>query len=180
MTCIANEQVYSFAPSQVLQNSTLSDIRARLGLENAIPDMERFNAILDHKLTIHINLATSTDGYNFVRQTEDGEIHSDGPDGPSYSVLLQNLGGSIRFLIGNHISDDYVGSDDTFLRYQMKNDEAEYSTCSELLPVNELKFILPSREQMIDLHHYWYLLPAQDDDDVLSNASTVLNHDLQD
>jgi hypothetical protein len=33
---------------------------------------------------------------------------------------------------------------------------------------------------MIGLHHYWYALHAQDDDDVLSNASTVLNHDLQD
>ena len=172
MTHIASEQLYSFAPSQVFQNGTLTDIRARLGLENTIPDMERFTAILDHKLTIHINLATSTDGYKFIRLTKDGEYHGDnefGPDGPKYSVLLQNLGGSIRFIVGTHIDGKYAGSDETFLKYQMKNEVLDFDLHFKLLPVHELEFILPSQEQVLALHHDWYILPKKYGDGAVFN-----------
>lgn len=172
MTHIASEQLYSFAPSQVFQKGTLTDIRARLGLENTIPDMERFTAILDHKLTIHINLATSTDGYKFIRLTKDGEYHGDnefGPDGPKYSVLLQNLGGSIRFIVGTHIDGKYAGSDETFLKYQMKNEVLDFDLHFKLLPVHELEFILPSQEQVLALHHDWYILPKKYGDGAVFN-----------
>ena len=182
MTHIASEQLYSFAPSQVFQNGTLIDIRARLGLENTIPNMERFTAILDHKLTIHINFATSTDGYKFIRLTKDGEYHGDnefGPDGPKYSVLLQNLGGSIRFIVGTHIDGKYAGSDETFLKYQMKNEVMDFDLHFKLLPVHELEFILPSQEQVLALHHDWYVLPKKYGDGAVFNDDNEENENKE-
>lgn len=172
-----SEQIYPFVPSQVFDRRTFHDIRARLGL--TIP-MDQLIAVLDHKLTIHLSLATSTNGRKFVRQTKDGEYHSDGPEGPKYSVLLQNLEGSIRNIVGKHIDGNYVGSDETFLRYQMKNDEMDYSMWSELLPVHELEFILPGREQVLALHHDWYVLPTQDGDGAVSNDESKNDEEKND
>ena len=51
----------------------------------------------------------------------------------------------------------------------MKNEVLDYDLHFKLLPVHELEFILPSQEQVLALHHDWYVLPKKYGDGAVFN-----------
>lgn len=154
-----------FNPSEVLSQETLANIQAVLGLSLKIPS-GRFKHILDKKLTVPVSFVTTAEGFHYIGSPTFEEATGGAQnynEGPTYEVKLHQLEEAIRSILLSHVSKNFTAAYKTkeaFLRYQI---ELERETSSNGLcagATSELSFILPSKEQLMDLYHDLYELPA--------------------
>lgn len=171
---IVFERTYTFDPSQVFTQETLEDMRARLALTEHDMTIQQFARILDEKMPVHLTLAIAADGFRYVKDGDDGNrdwAKDDANHGPHYSVRFHEFASPAKAVILDHITDSKVtrsSNAELFLRYQMNIDDNEAINgvgYTEAIDATDIYYcVLPTRKQVLALHHKWYVLPATEDD----------------
>jgi hypothetical protein len=169
---VASERTYAFDAKQVFTSDTLEEMRDRLALTDRDLSLRQFAAIINHRMTVTLTLGVADTGFRYIKLSNDSvdQVGSGGlgNQGPNIELRFSEFSPSVQNILIDHLNEGAVvrgTTTDTFLRYQMAVDDLDADP--EMLLVmaaSRYDCTLPSRKQVLDLYHDWYLLPAEEDE----------------
>lgn len=159
---------YTFYPSQVFTQDTLTDIRSCIGLTEHNMTTHQFSRVLDDGMTVSLVLAVANDGFRYIKDVGDSDngvwcgCHTN--DGYVYTTRYSELTDAIQNILIDHINDGKLprhSNMEFFLRYQMTLQDMDWDRRVRLgVATAGYITVLPSRKQVIDAYNDLYVRPA--------------------